>query len=175
MLPVAFTITYASVVSRDTVRIALTIAALNDLDVKTADVMNAYITAPVQEKVWTILGPEFGDDHGKKAIICRSLYGLKSSGAAFCNHLADCMRHLGYKPCMADPDLWMKPAVHPDNGELYYAYMLNYVDDVLSIAHDAEANLKRIDKYFKLKPGSLGDPDIYLGAKLRRMRIHNGV
>ena len=41
--------------------------------------------------------------------------------------------------------------------------------------HDAEADLKRIDKYFSLKPGSLGDPDIYLGAKIRKMRMHNGV
>ncbi len=53
--------TCASVVSRETICIALTIAALNSLDVKTGDVMNAYITAPVTEKVWTILGPEFGD------------------------------------------------------------------------------------------------------------------
>ncbi len=53
--------TYASVVSCETVRITLTIAALNSLDVKTGDIMNAYITAPVTEKVWTILGPEFGD------------------------------------------------------------------------------------------------------------------
>ena len=99
--------------------VALTLAALNGLDVKTADIMNAYIAAPVQEKVLTILGPEFGDDQGKKAIICRSLHGLKSSGAAVCNHLADCTRHLGYKPCMADPDLWIKPMVPPDDGELY--------------------------------------------------------
>ena len=41
------TITYASVVSRETVRLALTIAALNDLEVKVGDVLNAYITAPV--------------------------------------------------------------------------------------------------------------------------------
>ena len=41
------TITYASVVARDTVRIALLLAALNDLDVKVGDVLNAYITAPV--------------------------------------------------------------------------------------------------------------------------------
>jgi hypothetical protein len=47
------TITYASVVSRETVRLALTIASLNDLEVKVGDVMNAYITAPVKEKVWT--------------------------------------------------------------------------------------------------------------------------
>ena len=77
------TITYASVVSRETVRIALLMAALNDLNVKVGDVLNAYITAPITEKVWTVLGPEFGTDAGKNAIIVRTLYGLKSAGAAF--------------------------------------------------------------------------------------------
>jgi hypothetical protein len=54
----------SSVVSRETVRLALTIAALNDLEVEVGDVLNAYITAPVKEKVWTVLGPEFGRDAG---------------------------------------------------------------------------------------------------------------
>ena len=54
------TITYASVVSRETVRIAHLMAALNDLEVKVGDVHNAYITAPITEKVWTVLGPKFG-------------------------------------------------------------------------------------------------------------------
>ena len=40
------TITYASVVSCETVCIALLMAALNDLNVKVGDVLNAYITAP---------------------------------------------------------------------------------------------------------------------------------
>ena len=44
------TITYASVVSRETVRLALTIAALKDLDVRVGDVLNAYITAPITGK-----------------------------------------------------------------------------------------------------------------------------
>ena len=105
------TLTYASVVSRETVRIALTLAALNDLEVKTADIENAYLTAPVTEKIWCILGPEFGDDAGKKAIVVRALYGLKSAGAAFRNHLADCMRRLGWESCKADQDLWMKPEI----------------------------------------------------------------
>jgi hypothetical protein len=69
-------LTYASVVSRETVRIAILMAALNDLEVKAADVENACLTAPTKEKVWTICGPEFGPDAGKKAIICRALYGL---------------------------------------------------------------------------------------------------
>ena len=77
------TLTYASVVSRETVRVALMAAALNDVDVWAADVLNAYITAPCREKIWTTLGPEFGEDQGKRALIVRALYGLKSSGAAF--------------------------------------------------------------------------------------------
>ncbi len=77
------TITYASVVSCETVRLALTFGSLNDLEVKMGNVLNAYITAPVKEKVWTILGPEFVLDSGKSAIIVCALYGLKSAGAAF--------------------------------------------------------------------------------------------
>jgi hypothetical protein len=42
--------------------VALKLAALNDFNVKTADIENAYLTAPITEKVWTVLGPEFGDD-----------------------------------------------------------------------------------------------------------------
>jgi hypothetical protein len=64
-------------------RLALTIASLNDLEVKVGDVLNAYITAPVKEKVWTIFGPEFGHDSGRGAFIVRAIYGLKSAGAAF--------------------------------------------------------------------------------------------
>ena len=53
-------LTYSSVVSRDSVRISLTIAALNDLKVLACDIQNAYLTANPREKVYTIAGPEFG-------------------------------------------------------------------------------------------------------------------
>jgi hypothetical protein len=54
-----------------------------------ADIENAYLMAPITEKVWTVLVPEFGDDAGERALIARALYGLKSAGAAFRNHLAE--------------------------------------------------------------------------------------
>jgi hypothetical protein len=72
--------------TRETIRIALLMAALNDLNVKVGDDLNAYITAPITKKVWTVLGPEFGIDAGKSAIIVRALYGLKSASAAFRVH-----------------------------------------------------------------------------------------
>ena len=127
------TLTYASVVSRESVRIALTLAALNDLEVKTVDIENAYLNAPVSEKIWIVLGPEFGSDDGKRVIIVRALYGLKSAGASFRNYLADCMRHLGWTPCEADQDIWMKAETRPSDGHMYYAYALLYVDDIFHL------------------------------------------
>jgi hypothetical protein len=77
------TMTYASVVFRESVWIALKLAALNNLEVKTADIENAYLTAPIGEKIWCTLGPEFGEDAGKQGCnyctravwleVCRSI------------------------------------------------------------------------------------------------------
>ena len=164
------TIRYERLVSKETVRIALKLADLNG-----ADIQNAYITAPVTENLWTVLGPEFGEYSGRKAIVVRALYGLESAGAAFRNHLADYMNQLGFLPCTSDLDLLMKTMVRSDDGFNYYAYFLIDVDDVMFIHHDAKSVLSRIDKYFKLKTISIGDPEIYLGAKLKKTRPENGV
>jgi hypothetical protein len=167
--------TYASVVSRESVRLALTIAALNDLDILTADVKNAYLNAPISERVYTICGAEFGQENmGKRALIVRALYGLKSAGAAFRNHLALCMTDLGYTSCLADPDVWMRPKVRAD-GFKFYEYVLIYVDDILAISDNPRACVDAIDKFFPMKAGSIGSPDIYLGAKVTKVKLPNGV
>ena len=69
------TLTYSSVVSRDSVRIALTIAALNGLEVMACDIQNAYLTADCREKIWTRAGPEFGSESGTIMLIRKALYG----------------------------------------------------------------------------------------------------
>ena len=112
---------------------------------------------------------------GKKAIIVRALYGLKSAGASFGNHIADFMRLLGYEPCRAETALWFKAQVRPDDDFEYYENVLLYLDDSLEISHDAIAALDRMDKFLMMKKGSIGDPDIYLGAKLRKVHVDNGV
>jgi hypothetical protein len=104
-----------------------------------------------------------------------ALYGLKSAGAAFCAHLASFMRQMGFTSCKADPDLWFKAKTRPDDYVLYYAYILCYAGDILCIHHDALSRLTKIDKYLPLKPTSVGDPDIYLGAKLKETQLLNGI
>ena len=166
---------YAGVVSRETVRISFTYAALNGLSVEAADIQNAYLTAPTTEKFYIICGPKFGSENvGKKAIVTRALYGMKSAGRDFRNHLRDCMTHMNYFPCKADPDLWMRIA-RKDDGSEYYEYMLLYTDDCLCVSTDPRATLMQLDKYFKLKKESIGVPKLYLGAKVSQVQLPNGV
>ena len=72
------TLTHSSVVSRESVRLAFLIAALNDLDCEMFDIGNAYLNAPTTEKLYVPeAGIEFGENAGKVLIITRALYGLK--------------------------------------------------------------------------------------------------
>jgi hypothetical protein len=129
-------VTYSTVVSRDSVRIILTITALNDLEVLGADVQNVFLTAPCKEKVWRTAGIEFGAEQGKNLFVVRALYGLKSASASFRTYMAKKLDEMGFKSSVADPDVWMRPATKID-GEEYYEYILMYVNDILRPGTDA--------------------------------------
>lgn len=165
-------VTYSSVVSRDSVRICLLLAALNDLEVQAADIENAYLTADCREKCWTMGGKEFGSNAGKPFIIRKALYGLKSSGAAFREHLAQRLDEIGFKSSTADPDVWLRPATKPD-GEQYYEYMLVYVDDLLCISHDPYRPMKQIAEVLRFKKDKIEPPEFYLGARLEKKRLND--
>jgi len=96
-------VTYSTVVSRDSVRIILLIAALNELDILSGDIQNAYLTAPNREKVWIRARdeckyvPGMQDLVGKVSIITRALYGLKSAGTSFRAFLADKLDSMSFK------------------------------------------------------------------------------
>ena len=164
------TLTYSSVVSRDSVRIALLIASLNELEVLACDIQNAYLTADCREKIYFIAGPEFGSEQGSIMIIKKALYGLKSSGAAFRAHLAETLYDLNYKPTRGDPDVWVRPATKLDGFE-YYEMVLVYVDDILCVSADPKATMLGIQETFKLKDDQIEKPETYLGAQLKQKVI----
>ena len=162
--------TYSTVVSRDSVRILLVIAALNDLDLQAADIQNAFLTAPNLEKCYMKAGPEFLDEQGKIFIVRRALYGLKTAPLAFRTFLAQHVEELGFFASEADPDVWMRPAVTRDGHE-YYEYMLCYVDDILCISKNAKEVMQELQKKFKFKKDIIAPPDTYLGAGLTKKEI----
>jgi hypothetical protein len=167
-------LTYSSVVSRDSVRIAFVLAALNDINLLATDIGNAYLNAPAREKVYTTAGPEFGPElEGKSVLNVRALYGLKSSGAAWRAHLANTLQQLGYTSCLADPDVWYR-AARKDDSFQYYEYVLVYVDDLLVLSHQGEKTMKALEDFYRLKDG-FAWPTKYLGAEVKRWNFPNDV
>ena len=69
----------------------------------------------------------------------------------------------------------MKELVKPSDRFRYYSYVLTYMDNILVMHYDAMTPLNAINYYFKMKPESMGDPNIYLGVKLCKCTMLNGV
>ena len=166
-------ITYSSVVSRDSVRLGFLIAALNGVDIKSCDLENAYLNAPCKEKIWFEGGKECGDEIGKVLIVVRALYGLKSAGNSWRNALAEVLSDLHFESTKADPDVWIRAAKRDDGFE-YYEMLLVYVDDILCISHKAEAVLFEVTAFYRAKEGSMKDPEIYLGANISKLQLPDG-
>ena len=71
--------TYASVVGRETVRIAFSVADLNDLRILAGDIQNTYLNTFIKEKIYSRADNKWKSDKGKIMLSIRALYGLNSS------------------------------------------------------------------------------------------------
>jgi hypothetical protein len=76
---------------------------------------------------------------------------LKSAGATFWNHIAECMNHLGWKPFCADSYLWMNDETLPDDGILYWEYILIYVDGIWCVHYHHGTPIDKLDEYYNMK------------------------
>jgi hypothetical protein len=83
------------------------------------------------------------------------------------------LHDIGFVSTLADPDVWIQPAARED-GYDYYEMLLVYVDDILAISHEPKVLIDAIGKYYKVKPGSDKEPDIYLGANVEKVQMPDG-
>jgi len=84
--------------------------------------------------------------------------------------MAATIREAGFTGCLADPDVWMQPAVKVD-GTKYWEYILCYVDNVLVISEDPGKIMEHLKSHYTLKKGSVHEPDVYLGAEIKKWNI----
>lgn len=109
-------LTYASVVSRDSSRLRFLIASLHGLKVLAGDVQNT------PENNYFIAGPELKSDQGRPIKIVYAIYGLRTSGLEFWNHFAGILGNvLKFKTSLADLDIWLRPSTIAD-GTNYHSY-----------------------------------------------------
>ena len=159
---------------RESVRIALTCAALNRLDVCTTDVLNAHLQAPLSQKDFIVCELEFGEENlGKQALIKNALHGGKAAGRDFRNHLKVCMRHLKFEACLVDADMWMKPATE-SNGLEHCECTLLCVDDVLCISEMLRVFQDMKFSNASSQEESIGPPKLHLGGHMRKLTPGNG-
>ena len=140
-----------------------------------ADIQNAYLQDPSSQKHYVICGAEFGlENVGKVALIILALYGGKYPGHDFRNHLRECISHIGFVPCLDDPDICMREVQKADETA-YWEYVMLHVDDDLVISNNSRHILdNEIGKYFIMRPGYVGTPDIYIGGHMRNISFENG-
>jgi hypothetical protein len=120
---------------------------LNDLQLWTADIGNAYLEAETNEKLFIVAGPEFEDLEGHVLVFQKALYGLRSSGLKWSQRLHDILLDLGYTSSKADSYVWYKECTKTNK----YEYITVYVDDLLIASDAPEEILKTLRGKFSLK------------------------
>jgi hypothetical protein len=182
---------YSGVVSLRGIRFVLFLGELNNLKLYQTDVGNAYLESYTKEKVYVIAGPEFKDLEGHVLIIVKSLYGLKSSGLRWYERLADVLREMGFVPCPAEPEIWMR--AHRKDGSIiwpsknkhapsstttaypvpaedgsYYEYLATYVDDLTLASKAPEKVIDELESKYKFKLKGTGPLKFLLGCDYSR-------
>lgn len=153
---------YSGVVSLRGFRLVLFLAELNDLQMWSTDIGNAYLEARTCEKVYVIAGEEFGDRKGHILLIKKALYGLRTSGARWHDRFFDVMTELGFKPCRAEPDIWLR------ENDGVYEYIAVYVDDLALAMRNPEEFIRLLTDDYKFKLKGTGPISFHLGMDFYR-------
>ena len=153
---------YSGVVSLRGLRLIVFLAELNELELWSTDIGNAYLEAETNEKVVIRAGPEFGELEGHMMIIVKALYGLRTSGLRWHERFADCLRDMGFEPSKSEPDIWMRR-----NGDIY-EYIAVYVDDLAIAAKDPSSIIEILQDVYKFKLKGTGPITFHLGCDFFR-------
>jgi hypothetical protein len=182
---------YSGVVSLRGVRTVIFLAELNGLEVYQTDVGNAYLESKTEEKVYVIAGSEFGQLKDHVFVIVGALYGLRTSAKRWHERFSDVLREMGFFPCPAEPDIWMR-ACNPDGTVMtkdqlrtedpaytyegvsvpifdgYYEYIATYVDDLTIGSKDPKRIIRDLTEVHKFKLKGTGPIEFLLGCDYYR-------
>ena len=93
---------YSGVVSLRNLTLVIFLGKLNNLELWGADIGNAYLEAPTEEKFYFVAGAELEDWEGYILTFSKALYGLKSSVKRCAETLHDILKDMNFIPSRAD-------------------------------------------------------------------------
>ena len=128
-------------------KLVIFLGKLNNLELWGADIGNAYLEAPTEEKLYIVAGPEFEDWEGFILTFSKAPYRLKSSGKRWAESLHDILKDMNFTPSRADQCIRLKK-----NMKLsLYEYIAVYVDDLCIVAQDLKEIINILKSKDKLK------------------------
>ena len=123
--PDTYTDTTSPVASQMQLRIFLFFTAARKYHMVQLDLTNAYLHAPIKDKVYIIV-PEGFPGQGEVARLDKAAYGTKQGARRFYDHSASTLKEIGMTQCPYEPCLF-RYILSP--GE--ECFLLQYVDDSL--------------------------------------------
>jgi len=139
---------FSPVARYNSIRALFAIANTCDWDTHQMDVKTAFLQGALDEQIFR-KQPEGYIDEERPNHVCRlnkSIYGLKQAARCWNSSIDTLLLSTEYRKCTADLCLYMK-SVKRQDGEIDFAIIALYVDDILLFSNNSEM-LKRSREKF---------------------------
>ena len=162
---VDFNETFAPVLRSSSIKLLLSYAVNNDLEIHHVDVKNAYLNAPLKDELY--IEQPFGYERKDKSLVCKlhkAMYGLKQAARCWNELLHSIMGKLGLQ------QFGSEECIYATKGNVLVVGA--YVDDLLNVSSSEEAieNFKR-RLAEQVKITDKGELTRFLGMDVKRINI----
>jgi hypothetical protein len=166
---VDFRETYAPVARMASIRTLIALATKFDMELKGADISQAFLHGKLDETIYMNQPPGFEDGTDRVCLLRRSIYGLRQASRVFNETLHKALIDLGFKRSKVDHGLYM---MHDEHKRIKML-ITTWVDD-LAIAYrnqdDHDELMKGLRSVYKLT--DLGELDKLIGMEITRDRAN---
>ncbi len=162
---VDYTETFAPVVRLESVRAALGIAAIEDLEIGQMDIKGAYLNGELEEEIYMRQPPGYDDGSGRVCRLYKTLYGLKQSGREWNREFDRKLTSIGFSKLEVDHCVYKRVR----DGRT--VFLTVWVDDLLIFAEtvkDLDEIKRELAGLFDVK--DMGKPKKIIGIEIERDR-----
>lgn len=161
---------FAPVVSYESVRCLLSLAATYDLEIHHVDIKTAFLHGDLEETIYMRQPPGFEHPGAKKSMVCklkRSIYGLKQSPRQWNKVLDGYLRDHGFEPSLCEPCVYIRKSEDGSKPTIISAF----VDDTLIFAPDP-TKVIQVKQLLanRFEVTDLGELQYFLGVEVLRDR-----